>query len=118
MRDIENVYSKDKGGFWIYKINERIIGTVAIRQIDRDKRICELKSMYVLPQYQGKGYGRSLLNYAIKQAKDKGYDYIRLDAKKDSVKAINLYKSSNFYEIERYNDNNVAEVFMELKIND
>ena len=72
--------------------------------------------MYVLPQYQGKGYGRSLLNYAIKQARDNGYDYIRLDTTKNSNNAINLYKSSDFYEIERYNDNNVAEVFMELKI--
>ncbi|WP_051003976.1 GNAT family N-acetyltransferase [Gottschalkia acidurici] len=63
-----------------------------------------------------KKYGRTLFNYALKKAKEKGYSYIRLDTTKDSVKAINLYRSANFYEIQRYNNNNIADVFMELKI--
>ncbi|WP_051003975.1 GNAT family N-acetyltransferase [Gottschalkia acidurici] len=54
LRNIENVYSKSKGGFWIYKIDKIIVGTVAIRPLYKDQLICELKNMYVLPKYQGK----------------------------------------------------------------
>ena len=72
--------------------------------------------MYVLQKYQGKNYGRTLFNHALKKAKENGYRYIRLYTTKDLVKAINLHRSANFYEIEGYNNNNIADVFMELKI--
>jgi putative acetyltransferase len=116
LRDIENVYPKEKGGFWVCLLEYKVIGTVAIRELDKNLEICELKSMYVLPEYQGRGHGRNLMNYAIGQAKEKGYKYIRLDTTKDSEKAINLYRTTGFYEIDRYNDNSFTEVFMELHI--
>lgn len=116
LRNINNTYPKDKGGFWLYYLDNMIIGTVAVRSIDDINKIAELKCMYVLPEYQCRGYGKKLLKYALEQAENIGYRYIRLDTRLESVKAINLYKATGFYEIERYNDNEMAELFMEMEI--
>ena len=40
-----------------------MIGIIAIRKIDDGKRIVELKRMFVLPEFQGNGYGRLLLEH-------------------------------------------------------
>lgn len=47
-----------------------LIGTVAVRIIDIDDKVAELKRMFILPEYQGKGYGRLLLEYAIDYARE------------------------------------------------
>jgi putative acetyltransferase len=116
VKDIPSAYPAHEGGFWIGEIDNKIAGTVAIRLLDKSRNICELKRMYVLPEYQGKGYGKLLLAHAIEKAKSYGYEFIRLDATKSLVKAILLYRKFGFYEIERYNDNIYAQVFMEAKI--
>lgn len=78
LRNIYNEYPRDKGGFWLYYLDNMIIGTVAVRSIDNIKKIAELKCMYVLPEYQGRRYGKKLLKYALEQAESIGYRYIRL----------------------------------------
>jgi putative acetyltransferase len=116
VKNISATYPILKGGLWIAEVDNRIIGTVAIRSINKLERVGELKRMYVLPEYQGNGYGKSLLNHALVKANDLGYKIIRLDTTRDSVKALSLYRKCGFYEIERYNDNVYGEVFMEVKI--
>lgn len=51
------------GCFWCLFDNKLLIGTVAVRIIDSDHKIIELKRMFVLPEYQGKGYGKLLLDF-------------------------------------------------------
>jgi GNAT superfamily N-acetyltransferase len=116
VKDISSAFPTYKGGLWIAEADNRIIGTVAIRSLVEADCIGELKSMYVLPEYQGKGYGYLLLNYALQKADEFGYKIIRLDTAKDSINAISLYKKCGFYEIEKYNDNIFAEVCMEKRI--
>jgi hypothetical protein len=53
IKDIFSAYPVSTGGFWIGEIEKKIIGTVAIRILDIPKCICELKKMYVLPDFQG-----------------------------------------------------------------
>ena len=72
--------------------------------------------MAVLPEYQGKGYGRLLLDNLIDEARKKSLSILRLDTMKSYEKALNLYRSTGFYEIERYNDNYRAEVYMEKRL--
>lgn len=91
-----------------------MIGTVAIRTIDNVKRIVELKRMFVLPEYQGKGYGRLLLEYAITYSREQNYHKMCLDTRKQFSVAQHLYRSVGFQEIDRYNDNEHAELYFEL----
>ena len=58
-------------GFWCMFDDNNIIGTVAVSELEI--KSCELKSLYLSEQYQGMGYGRKMLIYAIEQAKKHGY---------------------------------------------
>lgn len=111
--NVEKHYMQD-GCFWCLFDNQTLVGTVALRTIDLDNKVVELKRMFVLPEYQGKGYGRLLLNYAIAYAREQQYNKICLDTRKQFSAAQQLYRSSGFQETEKYNDNDCAELYFEL----
>ena len=111
--DVEQHYMQN-GCFWCLFDNDVLIGTVAVRIIDVDNKVVELKRMFVLPEYQGKGYGRILLDHAIDYAREQQYNKICLDTRKQFSAAQHLYRSSGFKEIEKYNDNERAEMYFEL----
>lgn len=111
--DVEQNYMRN-GCFWCLFDNEVLIGTVAIRTIDIEHKVIELKRMFVLPEYRGKGCGRLLLEYAIAYAKEKQYYKICLDTLKQFSAAQHLYQSSGFQKTTKYNDNERAELYFEL----
>lgn len=110
--DIEHSF-KD---FWCMFDHGKIIGTVAIRELDG--KCCELKSLYLLEQYHGKGYGNCLLQTAVVSAIEYGYKNMYLDSLSTSEKAIALYHKSGFVDTERYNQNVHSNVFMVLNLKD
>ena len=67
------------------------VGTVSIKEND----ICRL---FVLPQYQGKGYGRKLLDFAESKIAE-NYDEILLDA---SLPAKRIYLKRGYKEKESH----------------
>lgn len=111
--NIEQHYMQD-GCFWCLYDNQTLIGTVALRIIDLEHKVAEVKRMFVLPEYQRKGYGRMLLNHAIAYAKTMQYNKICLDTRKQFSAAQQLYRSSGFKETTKYNDNDRAELYFEL----
>lgn len=110
--DIENSFQ----GFWCMFDGENIIGTVAVRKMDNEN--CELKSLYLLEQYHGRGYGRKLLQKAIDFAKDQGYQKMYLDTLSTSKKAIVLYRKMGFVDTEKYFQSVRSDVFMVLDLKD
>jgi ribosomal protein S18 acetylase RimI-like enzyme len=56
------------------------------------------------------------LKNAILKAKQEGYKEMYLDTLSSSKKAISLYEKMGFVRTERYNANNIADVFMVLKL--
>ena len=72
----------NNGCFWCLIDDNNVIGTIAIRKIDDTKRIVELKRMFVLPEFQGNGYGRLLLEHAVKFAREQKYQKMCLDTRK------------------------------------
>ena len=109
-KDIENCFK----AFWCMFDQEKVIGTVAVKELD-DKS-CELKSLYLLEQHHGKGYGKSLLEEAITYAKEFGYEKMYLDSLSTSKKAISLYCKAGFVDTQRYNQNEYSDVFMVLDL--
>ncbi len=110
--NIEQHYMHD-GCFWCVFDDKKLIGTVAIHTI-LDEKTAELKRMYVLPEYQGKGYGRLLLEHAIAQARQKQYQKIYLDTRRQFTVAQSLYRSCGFVETESYNNSKHADLYFEL----
>ena len=111
--DVEQQYMKN-GCFWCLIDNDNIIGTVAVRIIDKDNQIVELKRMFVSPEYQGRGYGRLLIEHAITYSREHHYQKMYLDTRKQLSAAHHLYRSVGFRETDRYNDNEHAELYFKL----
>jgi len=115
--DVEKNYMQN-GCFWCLFDNHVLIGTVTVRTIDYENKILELKRMFVLPDYQGNGYGRQLLKHAIDYAKEQKYNSICLDTRNDLAIAQYIYKKYGFKQIDKYNNNEYADIYFELKLID
>ena len=114
-RDLSRIpteYQNRNGLFLLAKEKDIVVGTIGLRRIDDAKY--ELKRFYVLKTHRQLGIGTSLLNKAT--AKAHSGDRIRLDTTRKSPLAISLFKAHGFEKIPRFNDDPLAEIFMELKI--
>ena len=100
--------------FWCLTDNSTVLGSVAIRRFSDDT--AELKALYLSEKLRGHGWGYKLLDLAVSYAREQGYRRMVLDSMKSYVAARRLYDRFGFKEIDSYNDNKFAEVFMELKL--
>jgi len=86
-----------KGGKIFYaRQNDEIIGTVAL--MFDSTGLAELTKMAVRADQQGKGTGRQLLKFALKEGKKMGLDKIHLYSNRRLESAIHLYRSLGFEE--------------------
>lgn len=98
-------YGPSEGGILLLSVEGRPAGCVAVRRFEKDT--AELKRMYVRPAHRGQGIGRRLGEEALALARRLGYRTIRLDTLPQMGKAIALYHSLGFVEIEPYRFNPV-----------
>jgi GNAT superfamily N-acetyltransferase len=76
-----------------------------------------MKRLFVRPTYRGTGLGRVLVNAIIDEARKLGYTHMRLDTLPGRMdKAIALYRSIGFVEIEPYYTSVEGAKFMELDL--
>lgn len=101
--NLEEKYGLPYGRLYIALFEENVAGCIALRKIDEEN--CELKRLYVKPEYRGKRIGRYLVKHTINEAKQIGYRHILLDTLPFLDTAIDMYKRYGFYEIESYNNN-------------
>ncbi len=83
-----------------------------LRPLDEDG-VCEIKRMYVVPAARSRGAGRALLAALEAAAREIGYRRVRLDAGPEQRHSRALFADVGYVEIERYNDNHIADYFAE-----
>ena len=113
MTDLESHYGPPDGTFLVLLDRERVAGTGAIRRLDAET--CELKRMWFLRDYRGKGHGFRMAGLLLDFARRAGYKCVRLDTAPELEQANRLYRRLGFSVIERYNAG-PATVFMEKRL--
>lgn len=96
-------YSPPGGCILLAKSLGSFFGCVALRKIDN--ATCEMKRLYVVPGYRGKGIGRDLAGVLIKKAYRLGYKRMLLDTVAPMKEANALYASLGFQPIGAYRYN-------------
>ena len=78
---------------------------------------CELKRMYVRPQFRRQGLADLLVRQLINDAREIGYRRILMDTFPFLQSAIRLYRRHGFYEIPSYNGSPMEElIYMQLDL--
>jgi len=116
LSDIDNFqsYYFEQGGlFLVVTDGNHLIGTGAVRRID--DTVCELKRLWLLEAYQGKGIGYQVLQELVKFARASGYKRMWLETDKEQERAIHFYDRIGFERREKYNQRN-SDIYMEMEI--
>ena len=114
MDDIQRNYFENGGIFLVMLDENHLIGTGAIRQLEDD--ICELKRLWLLSQYHGRGLGYRMIQELFSFARENGYRriWLQTDAVQQS-RALEFYRRLGFYEIPRYTDR-TDDIAMEMSL--
>ncbi len=112
MDELQQTYFDNGGLFLVMTDDDQIIGTGAVCKIDDE--ICELKRVWLLFEYHGKGLGYRMMQELFAFARAQEYARMRLETDQSAQsRAFELYKRLGFYEIPRYSDNE-DDVAMEM----
>ena len=112
---LETKYGLPYGRLYLVYCDGEAAGCIGLRKIDEQN--CEMKRLYVRPEFRGKKIGEQLVRKIITDAKEIGYSYMLLDTLPFLENAILMYKKFGFYEIESYNDSPMCtSIYMKLDL--
>lgn len=96
-------YGRPDGVLLMAMDGRQAAGCVALRKIEDG--ICEMKRLYLRPQYRGRGLGRLLAERIVSEAAALGYGIMRLDTLDKLKEGMGLYGAMGFRRREPYYGN-------------
>lgn len=101
LNELPGAYGPPSGRLLLARVGGHAAGCIALRKLEAG--ICEMKRLYVRPDYRGRGLGRMLVERLVADARAAGYERIRLDTVASAMgEAIALYRRIGFKEIVPY----------------
>lgn len=93
LNEPENFYRD--GFFGVVKNPEGIIvGTFGL--LEHEPGVVEIRKMYLLSEYRGKGIGKFMMNFLFTKAKEMGYSKVMLETASELKEAILMYEKYGF----------------------
>jgi len=122
-------YAPWSGMLLLGLVDDQPAGCVALHRLECDMAgehgelfggsdVCEMKRLYVRPEFRGCGLGRELVNAILKCAAAIGYRRMRLDTiPNEMASALEMYRKFGFVEIAAYRVNPIPGAkYLELDI--
>jgi putative acetyltransferase len=108
-------YAPPEGRLLLAKADDRIAGCVALRKLGDD--VCEMKRLYVLPEFRARKAGRELALRIVREAAEIGHTTMYLDTLASMHAARRLYRSLGFEQIAPYYHNPLdGVIYMALQL--
>lgn len=116
LAELPGDYTPPEGRLLLAEYDGQIAGCIALHKIE--PTICEMKRLYLRPQFRGMGLGRALADRIIAEARQIGYRRMRLDTVEPVMRdAVAMYRRIGFLEIAPYCANPIAgALYMELQL--
>jgi len=118
-REIDNPlykYSAPTGALFIATYNATPVGCIALQPL-QEVGTCEMKRLYVDPEYRNLKIGEALVNTLLLEAKSLDYTLMKLDTLERLEAAIKLYQKFGFETVNAYYENPLpGVVYMQKKL--
>lgn len=109
-------YSAPTGALFIAFYNDVPVGCIALQPL-QEVQTCEMKRLYVVPDYRKLGVGDALVKILLQEAQSLGYTTMKLDTLERLQAAIQLYQKFGFETVTAYYDNPLPNVvYMQKKL--
>ncbi len=108
LKDPSKKYTPPQGELLVAIEKEQVIGMIAYHRHSAIR--CEMKRLYVKPQYRGMKLGEQLIQKIMELAKQSGYTEMVLDTLLPLKAAIYLYQKMGFQQCEPYYNNPMNDV--------
>jgi len=113
--ELPSPYAPPSGHLLLAEVDSKPVGCVAMRKLGDG--VCEMKRLYVRPEFRGHKLGRQLAEAVIAEARSVRYQAMRLDTLPSMAAARALYQTLGFRPIPRYNDNpSEGVIYLELRL--
>ena len=115
LEHLEDKYGLPDGRLYLALYDGLTAGCIGLRRLDAEN--CELKRVYVRPEFRGHQIGRAMLRTILEDAVQIGYKAIYLDTLPFLRSALRLYEEFGFSETGAYNDSPIAAtIFMKKNL--
>ena len=115
LESLPGKYAAPDGRLLLAFYEKKIAGCVALWKVS--DQVCEMKRLWVRPEFRGQKIGRELAEFVIEQARLIGYSKMKLDTIDSMTAAIKLYVSLGFKSTSAYRYNPVEGAeYMELDL--
>lgn len=101
-------YALPDGRIYVIYYQDKLAGCIALRRYDEES--CEIKRLFVRPEFRGKKLGKILMETIIEMAKEQNYKFALLDTLSKLESAVAVYKKMGFVEVEAYYENPLEDV--------
>jgi len=110
LRELPGPYALPDGRLILRRFEGMPAACIALKKLEPG--ICEMKRLYVRPEFRGKKLGLKLAKHLVDEARGIGYASMRLDTIRGYMdNAIALYTSLGFKQIPPYYENPIPNAF-------
>ncbi|MBX2841198.1 MAG: GNAT family N-acetyltransferase [Flammeovirgaceae bacterium] len=106
LENLNQFISNDNfGKLWLLEENHKVIGYLVFSfsfSFEFGGRDAFIDEFFILESCRGRGLGRKMLDFSLKQAKDLDIKAVHLEVEKHNIRGNRLYRNYDFQEHDRY----------------